>query len=140
MNDELERIWKETLVAEWRYDPGIRLYELRNVTMAVGVPTVILTEDLPITSLEYYRCDNPLGKSHLSVTVNRYIWHDRGTILQHSFLRNGRETDSRMMSVVRYQILDKQEYTAAARERLGKHFPAARALPMIYKKTTGVTK
>jgi hypothetical protein len=71
-NDEFETIWKETLVAEWRYHPGICLGELRNITKT-SVPTVIPTEDLPITSLECYRYDNLLGKSNSSVTVNRYV-------------------------------------------------------------------
>jgi cytochrome c5 len=41
------------------------------------------------------------------------------------FLGNGRETDNGTKSVARQQIISKQEQTAAARERLGKHVPAA---------------
>jgi hypothetical protein len=41
------------------------------------------------------------------------------------FLGNGSETNSRSTSVARRQILDKWEYTFAAREGLGKHVSAA---------------
>jgi hypothetical protein len=82
VNAELERIRKETLVAEWKHHPGICLGGLRNITKtsvsAGGVPNVIRTEDLPITSLDRCRYDNPLGKSDSSVTVNRYVCHDEG--------------------------------------------------------------
>jgi hypothetical protein len=42
-----------------------------------------------------------------------------------TFLGSGRKTNSGTMSVARQQILNKQEKTAAARERLGKHVCAA---------------
>jgi hypothetical protein len=42
-----------------------------------------------------------------------------------TFLGNGHKTNSGTMSVARQQILNKQEYTAAARERLSKHVLAA---------------
>jgi hypothetical protein len=43
---------------------------------------------------------------------------------QHLFLRNANETDSKMTSVARQLILNKQQQTATAREQLGKHIPA----------------
>jgi hypothetical protein len=45
---------------------------------------------------------------------------------KHSFLGNDRETDNLTTSVDRHQIVNKQEYTVAARERLCKHVPASR--------------
>jgi hypothetical protein len=36
------------------------------------------------------------------------------------------ETDNRMTSIARQQILNKHEQTAAARERLGEHVPVAK--------------
>jgi hypothetical protein len=45
MNDELERIWKEVVVAQSGYYCGIFLHELRNVTknsaIMAGVPAKI---------------------------------------------------------------------------------------------------
>jgi hypothetical protein len=40
-------------------------------------------------------------------------------------LGNGREKDNGTASITTQQILNKQEYTAAAWEQLGKHVPAA---------------
>jgi hypothetical protein len=40
-------------------------------------------------------------------------------------LGNGLEIDNGTTSFATQEILNKQEYTAAARERLGKHVPAA---------------
>jgi hypothetical protein len=48
-----------------------------------------------------------------------------------SLLVNGSETDNRMTSVARQQILNKQEWTAAAKELLGKHIPAAMDTRMV---------
>jgi hypothetical protein len=85
MNDELERIWREMLVAERSYHLAICLGEIRNVTKtsvrAVGVPTAIPTDDLPITSQERYRYDDSVGKSDFSVTINWYVCHDVGGAL-----------------------------------------------------------
>jgi hypothetical protein len=44
---------------------------------------------------------------------------------QHSFLGNSREADNGTTSVAMQQILNKQEYMAAAGKRLGKHVPVA---------------
>jgi hypothetical protein len=41
------------------------------------------------------------------------------------FLGNGREMNNVTTSIARQQILNKQEHMADARERLGKHVPAA---------------
>jgi hypothetical protein len=41
-----------------------------------------------------------------------------------TFLSNGAEIDNGTTSAARHQILNKREWTAAARERLGKHVPA----------------
>jgi hypothetical protein len=41
------------------------------------------------------------------------------------FLGNGHEANDRTMSVARWQILDMQEQTAAARERFGNRISAA---------------
>jgi hypothetical protein len=54
---------------------------------------------------------------------------------KYSFLRNGRKAANGTTPVARYHILDKQEYTAAARERLGKHFPPATEM---HRKMNGV--
>jgi hypothetical protein len=56
----------------------------------------------------------------------RELWSQRNSrcygiaLKQHSFLGNDREVHSGTMSVTRKQILNKQEQTSAARERLGK--------------------
>jgi hypothetical protein len=42
-----------------------------------------------------------------------------------TFLGSNRETNNKTTSAARQQILNEQEYTAAAREQLGKHVPAA---------------
>jgi hypothetical protein len=59
------------------------------------------------------------------------LWSQRNSPLlangseKHSFKGKGRQTDNGTTSVTRQQILNKQKLTAAARERLGKHVPAA---------------
>jgi hypothetical protein len=64
-----------------------------NLSRGSWGPTLVPTEDLPITSLERYRYDNPLGKSHSSVTVNRYAWHSGGEAL--CYKPEGRGFDNR---------------------------------------------
>jgi hypothetical protein len=45
----------------------------------------------------------------------------RTALKQHSFLGNGRETDNGATSIDRQRILNKRDWKAATRERLGKH-------------------
>jgi hypothetical protein len=58
MIDEMERIWKETVMACLKYCPGIRLEGLskpqRTSVKIVGVPPEIWTEHLPDGSAEFY--------------------------------------------------------------------------------------
>jgi hypothetical protein len=70
---ELERIWKETAVAKYKYYPSIYPKGLRNkprrtpVKMS-GVPPKNRTERLPDSSLEIYRYANRLGTAILNLS------------------------------------------------------------------------
>jgi hypothetical protein len=62
MNDELEKIRKETFVAI--EDPGICLEwprEIAKELIIVGVPADIPTQSFPNVSVERYRCTILLG-------------------------------------------------------------------------------
>jgi hypothetical protein len=65
MNDESGRIWKETVVAYYRYYPKISLKGLEKTIEAsfgiVGVPRDIRTENLPSMNLDRYRHVNQFG-------------------------------------------------------------------------------
>jgi hypothetical protein len=58
MTEKLERIWKEAVMAEWRYYPGNCFERLRKTTntsaMIANVPAGIPAEHLPDKSLERY--------------------------------------------------------------------------------------
>jgi hypothetical protein len=48
------------------------------------------------------------------------------TVAYYPFLGSDSETNNETTSAARQQILNEQEYMGAARERLGKHVPAAK--------------
>jgi hypothetical protein len=58
MTDELERIWREAVMAYSRYYPSICLEGLRETTKTSvripGVPAEIQIKPLPNASLEHY--------------------------------------------------------------------------------------
>jgi len=58
MNDDLQRIWKEVAVAQWRYATG-RSHEFP--AMLTGVVVEFRARNLPATSLISYRYINLLG-------------------------------------------------------------------------------
>ena len=58
MNDDLQRIWKEAVVVQWRYAAGSN-HEFP--AMLTGVLVEFRTRNLPATSLISYRYINLLG-------------------------------------------------------------------------------
>jgi hypothetical protein len=65
MNDEMERIWKEAIVAQSKYYPRIFLEGLKkttkNTVRTAGVAAETRTEHLPNTSLEHYYSTSVFG-------------------------------------------------------------------------------
>jgi hypothetical protein len=62
MNDEMEKIWKEAVMAQLRYYPSICLGRLKKTTLEsvriTGTLAGIQTEHHPNTSLEGYHYTN----------------------------------------------------------------------------------
>jgi hypothetical protein len=79
VNDELERISKETISTYWMCYLIIWLEWLKEIAKNLrifGVPAEIRTEHIPNTSLQRSHCNNPLASSTLNVsniTSNIYV-------------------------------------------------------------------
>jgi hypothetical protein len=62
MNDEVERIWKETIVTQFQCSPtGTEDIGLKPSVNVAAVPAAIRTQHLPNACLESYRYANPLS-------------------------------------------------------------------------------